>query len=156
MKITTRIFGDIDIADDKIINFPSGIIGFPDLTDFALIHDEDQGIGSAIQWMQSLQEPGFAMPVMNPLVVAPDYNPIVEDDYLKSIGEIDPELVLVLVTLTVPKNIKEMSVNLQAPLVINAKECKACQIIVDQDQYPVRFPIYEILEKMKEASKQQE
>ncbi len=150
MKITTRIFGEIDIEDDKIIRFPGGIIGFPELTDFALLHDSDKGVGSAIRWMQSMQEPNFAMPVMDPLVVAPDYNPVVEDELLKPIGEINPESVLVLVTLTVPKDIKKMSVNLQAPFVINADECKACQIIVDSDDHPVRFPIYDILEKMKE------
>ena len=39
MRINTKIFGEVDIADEKIIHFPAGIIGFPDLTDFALIHD---------------------------------------------------------------------------------------------------------------------
>ena len=45
---------------------------------------------------------------------------------------------------------KNMSVNLQAPFVINADEKKACQIIVDSDKYPVRFPIYDIIKKDKE------
>ena len=61
MKIKTKIFGEIEIADDRIISFPSGIIGFPELTEFALLHDEDSGSG-AMHWMQSLQEPAFAMP----------------------------------------------------------------------------------------------
>ena len=77
MKINTKIFGEIEIADDRIISFPSGIIGFPELTEFALLHDEDSGSG-AMHWMQSLQEPAFAMPVINPLLVMPDYNPVVE------------------------------------------------------------------------------
>ena len=33
MKINTRIFGEIEIAEDKIITFENGIIGFPDLRD---------------------------------------------------------------------------------------------------------------------------
>ncbi|MCR5398461.1 MAG: flagellar assembly protein FliW [Lachnospiraceae bacterium] len=147
MKVTTRVFGDIDIEDEKIIHFQGGIVGFPDLTDFALIHDAEKDGDSPIRWMQSLQEPNFAMPVMDPLAVCPDYNPVVEDELLRPIGEIHPDSVLVLVTLTVPKNIKEMSVNLQAPFVINADEKKACQIIVDSDKYPVRFPIYDIIKK---------
>ena len=147
MKVSTRVFGDIDIADDKIIHFQGGIVGFPDLTDFALIHDAEKDGNTPIRWMQSLQEPNFAMPVMDPLAVCPDYNPVVEDELLKSIGELHPDSVLVLVTLTVPKDIKQMSVNLQAPFVINADEKKACQIIVDSDKYPVRFPIYDIIKK---------
>ena len=39
MNIKTKNFGEITIADEKIIEFPSGIIGFPELTQFALIHD---------------------------------------------------------------------------------------------------------------------
>ncbi len=150
MKVTTRVFGEIDIADDKIIHFQGGIVGFPDLTDFALVHDAEKEGDTPIRWMQSLHEPNFAMPVMDPLAVCPDYNPVVEDELLKPIGELNPESVLVLVTLTVPKDIKKMSVNLQAPFVINADEKKACQIIVDSDKYPVRFPIYDIIKKDKE------
>ena len=71
MRINTKVFGEIEIIEEKIIHFPSGIIGFPELTDFALVHDEEKGIG-AIHWLQSIQEPGFAMPVMDPLLVKPE------------------------------------------------------------------------------------
>lgn len=147
MKITTRVFGEIDIEENKIIHFPGGIVGFPDLKDFALIHDAEKDGDTPIRWMQSMQEPNFAMPVMDPLAVCETYNPIVEDELLKPIGSLNPESVLVLVTLTVPKNVKDMSVNLQAPFVINADERKAVQLIVDTDKYPVRFPIYDIIKK---------
>ena len=152
MKVETRIFGTVDIAEDKIIRFPRGIVGFPDLTDFALVHDEDKGPSVGIRWMQSLQETNFAMPVMDPLTVVADYNPTVEDELLKGLGEFKEENTLVLVTLTVPKEIKNMTINLQAPFIINADTRMAAQVIVDSDKYPVRFPIYDILEKMKEAN----
>ena len=124
MKINTKVFGEIEIADDKIIHFPSGIIGFPDLTDFALVHDEEKGIG-AIHWLQSIQEPAFAMPVMDPLLVRPNYNPQVDDELLKPIGELVPDELLVLVTVTVPADLTKMSVNLRGPIIINAAEKKA-------------------------------
>ena len=150
MTIVTKVFGEVTIDDDKIIQFPSGIIGFPDLTDFALIHDEEKGSGS-IHWLQSMQEPAFAMPVMDPRLVVPDYNPEVDDELLKKIGEINPEELLVLVTVTVPSDITKMTVNLKGPIVINAAEKKACQIIVEGDGYAVKYPIYDILNAMKKA-----
>ena len=153
MKVDTRVFGTVDIDDNKIIHFVGGIIGFPNLTDFALIHDNEKDASTAIKWLQSLQEPKFAMPVIDPLAVNPDYNPVVEDELLKPVDIKDPESVLVLVTITVPKDIKNMSINLQAPFVINADERKACQIIVDTDKYPVRFPIYDILDAKKKEGK---
>ena len=43
MRIETKIFGEIEISDDKVISFQEGIIGFPDLKRFALLHDEEKG-----------------------------------------------------------------------------------------------------------------
>ncbi len=149
MTIETRIFGEVTIDDDKIINFENGIVGFPDLQKFALIHDAEQGNNAGIRYMQSLDEPNFAMPVMDPLIVAPDYNPVVDDEILKPIGEIEADELLVLVTVTVPKDLKLMSVNLRGPIVINVKERKAVQIILDDDSYKVKFPIYDILNARK-------
>lgn len=151
MKITTKVFGEITIDDDRIIVFPKGIIGFPDLKQFALVHDSEKGTDS-IHWLQSLQEPAFAMPVLDPLMVYPDYNPEVDDELLKHLGTLVPEEMLVLVTVTVPKDVKQMSVNLKGPIVINAAEKKATQVIVEGDDYQVKFPIYDILNANKEKA----
>ena len=148
MQIKTKDFGEVTIDDDKIIDFPNGIVGFPDLVQFTLIHDEEKGKDS-IHWLQSIQEPAFAMPVIDPLLVCPDYNPEVEDELLKNIGELQPEETLILVTVTVPKDLTKMSVNLRGPIVINAAEKKATQVIVDGDEYPVKYPIYDVFNKKK-------
>lgn len=152
MQITTRVFGEVTIDDEKLIHFPNGIIGFPDLQDFALIHDEEKSGTDTIHWLQSIQEPGFAMPVMDPLIVCPDYNPEVDDELLKNIGELVPEELLVMVTVTVPKDIPKMSVNLKGPIVINAAHRLGTQVIVEGDKYPVKFPIYDILNRNKNQS----
>ncbi|MCR5502253.1 MAG: flagellar assembly protein FliW [Lachnospiraceae bacterium] len=148
MTVTTKNFGEITIEDDKIIKFPSGIIGFPDLTDFALLHDADKGVGG-IHWLQSMQEPAFAMPVMDPLTVKEDYNPEVDDEILKPLGELNPEETLVMVTVTVPSDLTKMTVNLRGPIIINALTKKAAQVIIEDNSLQVRFPIYEILKAKK-------
>ena len=150
MKLITRIFGEVNIDDSKIINFPNGIIGFPDLKRFTLLFDEEQGTGT-IKWLQSIDEPDFAMPVMDPLVVCPDYKPDIDKGKIEDIGELDDEEILILVTVTVPHDLQKMSVNLMGPFIINVKEMKAAQCIVENEDYPVKFPIYEILQKNKEA-----
>ncbi len=150
MKLTTRIFGEVEIEDSKIINFPNGIIGFPDLKRFTLMHDEEQGTGT-IKWLQSIEEPGFAMPVVDPLIVCPDYNPQVEKTALADIGNLNDDDILVLVTVTVPHDLTKMTVNLKGPFIINVADMKASQTIIDNDDYPVKFPIYDILQKNKEA-----
>ena len=148
MQIKTKVFGEIIIDDDKIIHFPNGIIGFPDLTEFTLVHDEEKGTDS-IHWLQSLQEPAFAMPVMDPLIVCPDYNPEADDELFNILGEIKPDELLVLVTVTVPSDLTKMSVNLKGPIIINVSEKNALQIIVEGDEYQVKFPVYDILNRKK-------
>ena len=149
MKINTRVFGEVEIEDEKIITFDKGIIGFPDLKKFTLIYDEEKGSDAGIRFLQSLEEPGFAMPVMDPLLVKEGYNPMVNDELLSGLGGLEEDNVLVLVTVTVPSDITKMSVNLQGPFVINKIEKKACQVIVEGNDYPVRYPIYDILKARK-------
>ena len=140
MKLTTRVFGEIDIEDEKIINFEDGIIGFPDLKRFALIFDEERK-GRAINWLQSLDEPAFALPVMDPLLMKEDYNPTVDEELLSSLGELNPESMLVLVTVTIPSELEKITINLKAPIVINAEERKASQVIVEGEE--VKYSIYD-------------
>jgi len=149
MRVNTRLFGKIEIADEKIITFPNGIIGFPDMTKFTMIYDEEQGTSAGIRWLQSMDEPAFAMPVMDPLVVKADYNPEVDDEILKNVGNLTADNILVLVTVTVPSDLTKMSVNLQGPIIINVDERKACQVIVDTPDCPVKYPIYDILQARK-------
>lgn len=151
MKAATRLFGEIEIDESKIITFEDGIIGFPDMKKFTLIFDEEKEGRPSISWLQSMDEPEIAFPVMDPLFVCEKYNPSVEDELLKNLGTIKEDNLYVLVTVTVPQNIKELAVNLKAPIVINTDTRKASQIIVEDD-LPVRYRIYEILEEAKKKA----
>ena len=155
MKVDTKLFGEIEIDEEKVITFEGGIVGFPDLKRFALMHDEDneEEGRQGLSFMVSLDEPAFAMPVVDPLVVKDSYNPVVEDDYLIPLGELKEEDMLVLVTVTVPHDITKMTVNLMAPFIVNASTKKAVQVILDEDdKYPVKYPIYEILAHAKDEA----
>ncbi|MQN02251.1 MAG: flagellar assembly protein FliW [Lachnospiraceae bacterium] len=148
MKVNTRLFGEIDIADDKIIEFPGGIIGFPDMQKFTLIYDLD-GKGSkedqtALMYLQSMDEPQFAMPVVMPVDIFPDYNPVIDDDLLTDIGKLTPLNTYCLVTISVPSDIKKMTVNLKAPFIINTDTLKGAQVMVEDD-VAVKTPVYDIL-----------
>lgn len=149
MNVKTRAFGEIEVADDKIITFENGIIGFPELKHFTMLHDGDQGSDVGIRYLQSIEESGFAMPVMDPLLVKEDYDPEVNDELLAGLGDLSENNILVLVTVTVPSDLTKMSVNLQGPIIINVDKRIACQLIVENGDYPVKFPIYEILQARK-------
>lgn len=142
MKADTRLFGKIEIEDEKILTFDQGIIGFPYMKHFALIFDVEDGKEAKIKWLQSMDEECFAMPVMSPYELVPDYHPSVSDETWQTLGEIRDEDMLVLVTVTVPTDITQMSINLKAPVVVNLATNKASQVIVEDD-YPVKYKIYD-------------
>ena len=148
MKANTRLFGEIDIKEDKIIKLKEGIIGFPDLQNFTRIYDEEKEGKGSIKWLQSMDDPSFALPVINPLDVKPDYQMLVNEEGLESLGKMTEENTFILVTITVPEKIEEMSVNLKAPFVINTDNLQGAQMIVEDD-YPIKYKIYEILNKKK-------
>ena len=148
MKANTRLFGEIDIKEDKIIKLKEGIIGFPDLQNFTLIYDEEKEGKGSIKWLQSMDDPSFALPVINPLDVKPDYQMLVNEEGLESLGKMTEENTFILVTITVPEKIEEISVNLKAPFVINTDNLQGAQMIVEDD-YPIKYKIYEILNKKK-------
>lgn len=149
MEINTKNFGTINIEEDKIIHFTGGIVGFPELVEFALIHDEEKGTKNGIQWLQSMQEPAFAMPVVDPLVILPEYNPQIEDELLKPLGELGADNMLVLITITIPSDLTKMTVNLKGPIIINTDNKKACQVIAEGENYSVKYPVYELLKARK-------
>ena len=146
MKIITKLFGEIELDDAKIITFPNGIIGFPDMKQYLLIHDAENKNGK-ISWLQSVEEPGFAMPVIDPLKLLEEYDPFVEDEMLAPLGTLKPDEMLVLVTMTIPSDITRMTANFRAPIVINAANRTACQLIVDNEEYQVKHPVYQLLKK---------
>lgn len=86
MKAKTRMFGEIDIQEDKIITLESGMIGFPDMQKFTLIFDEEKGSKSHIMWLQSMDDPQTAFPVINPVTIKEDYNPSVSEGIVEAIG----------------------------------------------------------------------
>ncbi len=51
MNISTKFFGDVDVDEAKIIVFQQGIVGFPDVKEFLLIHDSEADNGGGIQWL---------------------------------------------------------------------------------------------------------
>lgn len=152
MRAKTRLFGMIDIADDKIITLEKGMIGFPKLNRFALIFDEEkEQKQSSIMWLQSMDDTDVAFPVMVPDAVKEDYSPNVNEEIVAPLGELTPDNTYILVTVTVPKRIEDFSVNLKAPIVINWDNRKGVQLIVEDD-YPVKYKVYNLLKEKKEKA----
>jgi flagellar assembly factor FliW len=149
MLTKTKFFGEVNLDDSKVLTFDEGILGFEDYKRWAILYDEEEKQDSTINWLQSLDEVNVAIPIVNPFVLVPDYNPVVNDDYLECLGDFKDEDLIVMNTITVPADVKQTTCNLRAPFIINLKNNKGVQIVTEGDEYPVRFNVYESVQKMK-------
>ena len=149
MLAETKFFGKIDIEDDKIIEFPMGIIGFENLKKFALIFDKDKKERPSISWLQSMEEPLMALPVINPADIKVEYAPIIEDELTKQIGDPADDDIIMFVTMSIPTDITKMTANLKAPIIINTKNRQAMQVIVENEDYAIKYNVYEVYETLK-------
>jgi len=150
MLTNTRCFGTIDLDENKIITFDQGIMGFEEYKKWALLYDMESKEESSISWLQSLDEAALALPVVSPFCLVEEYNPVVEDELLKGLGEFKDEDLIVLLALTVPEDAKKTTANLKAPFILNPETAKGIQVIVENADYPVRFQVYEAVQRRKE------
>ena len=146
MLVKTKYFGEINLSEDKIITMERGMFGFEEYKKYTILFDSEKEGKANVSWFQSVEEPGLAFPVINPLVVKEDYNPVVEDELLKGLGEITEENIVILLQDAI-----QMTANLKAPIIINADTRKGAQVVVENEEYEIKYRIYDILKGKKEA-----
>ena len=149
MKAETRYFGTVDIEDEKVLNFPMGIIGLENLKKFALIYDIEREEKSKISWLQSLEEPALALPVISPFDIKEEYTPIIEDELMKNIGDPADADTLIFVTMSIPSELTKMTANLKAPIIINTVNREAMQVIVENEGYIIKYNVYDAIQRLK-------
>lgn len=144
MQIQTKYFGEVEIEESKIIHFNRGLMGFEEYKDYTIIYDIESK-GNKISWLQCATEPTIALPIMNPLDVVANYNPSIASASLDELEGLSEENMAIFTIVTVPSNVKNMTINLKAPIIINSQTTQAIQVIADNKEYSVRNNLYELL-----------
>lgn len=143
--MNTKYFGDITIQEDKVITFPTGVFGFEDKTKYVLLSFKDEDEESSedfLMCLQSVEDSGLALIVMNPYYIYPDYDPYQISD--KVFGEIALGQVTkhtVTCVAVIRDDFKESTINLKCPIFINLENNLAKQIILEDSDYSMRHPI---------------
>lgn len=144
-KFKTRHFGEIDYDPSRSITFPQGIPGFPQCHKFLLMSENEKE--DTFFWLQSLDDGDVAFTLMDVYKVLPDYDPHVEQEELEELGEVDGKALTIYNIAVIPDYARAMRVNLKAPIVINEEAGLGKQVICTNEDYPIRFMIFEELER---------
>jgi len=139
MEFNTTKFGIIEVDDTKIINFENGLLGFEELKKYTIIKAEET---KPFYWLQSLEDKSIALPCMNPFVIMPEYNPIIDEVVLHSLNANDSKKLMVITTVTVPSDPIKATTNLVAPIIINTENNKGLQYVTTNTDYNIRQPVF--------------
>jgi len=129
-------FGDVELEDEAVVDFPNGLIGLQG-TRYALVPHDDTG---TFLWLHSMEDPDLALPVTKPWTFFPSYEVELSDSEAERIGVTEPAQAQVLVTVRATGEPKDFSANLRAPIIMSAG--RGFQVINEAEEAPVRAPLF--------------
>ena len=136
MEVLTTRFGPVPFAPENRVEFPTGLVGVPQLKRFVLIRDPKV---ANLTWLQSTRDPAWAMALMPPRLIVLGYQARASLDQLRPIQATESRNVDVFVTLN--RTVQHVTANLQAPILINRRNNLGVQIVLSDSQYDVRHVI---------------
>lgn len=107
-------FGRLEVADEAVIDFPTGLIGVGGNRFALLARDES----AAFQWLHEVDEPDLALPVTDPFAFFPDYAVQISDGEATRIGIDDPSTTEVYVIVRAAEELEGFTANLLAPILV--------------------------------------
>ena len=139
MKISTSRFGEVEVSEDAIITFPSGLVGLPRHTRY-VVFDVEQASG--YQWLQSLDEASLAVVIIHADFIQPDFHAQLTEESVMDLDIKQDDQVEIVVIVSIPANRPDQATaNLRAPIVVNLRTRVGKQIIL-HESIPLQAPLF--------------
>ncbi|MBS4200394.1 flagellar assembly protein FliW [Bacillus sp. FJAT-49732] len=144
MYIQTKYHGEVEIQNNEILTFEKGIPGFPDEKKFTLLPLPDM---SSVSIMQSVETAGLAFVIADPYSFFEKYDFTLDENTIEQLDIKSDADVSAFVILTVHDPFEKSTANLQAPIVVNVKTNSAKQVILNNENYQTKHPLFGQLAK---------
>lgn len=135
MKIQTTRFDAIEIEPEDILFFRQGIFGFEQCRHWVLLADADN---SSVAWLQSIQKPETALPVVSPRRFVKDYRVRMAQADIEALMLDSKEHAYVLAV--VGRDGDTLTLNLRAPIIVNLDRRIGAQVVTTDNQ-PLQFAL---------------
>ncbi len=139
MEVRTTRFGTVEIAEDRVITFPRGLLGFPKQTRYCLLEPGDD---ACFFWLQSLDEPGLAFVVTDPAFFVAEYSVPIRGEQKADLGLEKLEDAQVFVVVNRVDGV--LTGNLQGPLVINSITRQGEQLVLAEKRWTTRHALVRV------------
>ena len=144
MIVQTHRFGPLDVPDNKIIAMERPILGFERLRYFCLVELPEI---APLLWLQSTEDSTVAFMVLNPVILFPDYRIAINSMEIAELEVCDLAAVEAYVVVTFSDHPRDISANLQGPILINTENRRAKQLVLVNSRYHVKHPLLEVAEE---------
>lgn len=139
MEIISPIHGKIEYEENEIITFEKGIPGFQNLKKFVIKEVSNE---SPFNIMQSVEDKDIGFILISPFLVNDKYEIKLKDETIRFLEIQDSKDVLLYTIVNLKEKIEDITTNLKAPLVINLKNRKCEQYILDTEKYKIREKVF--------------
>lgn len=139
MKIYSTRFGELDISIENILKFDQGIPGFPNENEFAFLPYE---AGSPFAFLQSTHDADLTFLIVEPFSFLPEYAFELTDEWSEEIGVSTENPPQIFNIVSIKEPLQQSTVNLLAPVIVNWKDCKAKQIILEKVEYTTKHLLF--------------
>lgn len=139
MEVRTTRFGTLQIAEDRIIHIPKGLLGFNQYTRYCLLEPGDD---ACFFWLQCVDEPSLAFVITDPSLFVPDYSVPIRAEQMNELGlgKLEDAQVFVIVN----KVEQTLTGNLQGPVVINTLNKVGEQMVLAEKRWTTRHPLMKV------------
>jgi len=124
--------------DKNVITFNNGLPGFESLKTFVL--EEIEG-SEPFKTLKSTEDKNIGFVTIVPFDFKVDYEVKLTEAVINSLKIEAPEDVLILNTVTLNSDVKKITTNLKAPIIINSKNNLGYQMILDRENYSIKHPL---------------
>lgn len=124
--------------DKNVITFNNGLPGFESLKTFVL--EEIEG-SETFKTLKSTEDENIGFVTIFPFDFKVDYEVKLTEAVINSLKIEAPEDVLILNTVTLNSDVKKITTNLKAPIIINSKNNLGYQMILDRENYSIKHPL---------------
>lgn len=139
MKVNTKYHGIREFSEEEIITFKKGLPGFEGLKKFIVFPIEENEI---FHILHSIEDENIGLVVVSPFYAKKDYEINISDERVDELNIKSIDDVVVFTTVTLNSDIKKITTNLKAPIIINIKNRFGEQIILENDNYHIKQPLF--------------
>lgn len=132
----------------EIVTFPNGLPGFEDIKQYRFRFED--GIQPFL-FMDAQDDSGVSFVCVDTFYLVPDYEMNISSGLLKNLQIESLEDLAVFSIATVGESVEQTTANLMSPLLVNLKSLIGEQVILENTNYPVRFRIWDTLQKQRQA-----